>query len=1138
MSEIPADKNLLLGVVALQMDFISRDQLIAAVASWMRDKTKSLSKVLLENKYLDDETNQLLESLVDKFLGMHDNNVLVSFAKIGSIGSVRDRLAKLGDREVEATLDFVSGTRRELASETPNAATGGTSDQCRFHILHFHAEGGFGQVSLASDEELHRQVAFKELKPRFADDPVARTRFLMEAEITGRLEHPGIVPVYGLGHYGDGRPFYAMKFVRGDNLKTAIENFHDPDSPAFRNREIWNLEFRKLLGRFLDVCNAIQYAHSRGVLHRDLKPSNIMMGKFGETLVMDWGLAKIIGRPSTDRISSNTGEDTLRPVNASAGTATMEGSALGTPYYMSPEQAAGNLDDLGPATDVYSLGATLFHLLTGRPAFTEKDLDEVLVKVCRGDYPAPRDVNSRVPRALQSICLKAMALLPENRYETPIALAEDVEHWMADEPVSSHRESSVEKIGRWMRRHRTFVRIAGASLLAFAAISIIAAVLINNERRKTAVMSEKNQRLAEEKSQLAERESQARRHALERLKEARDAVDLWLTGASEAIKYTPNAQKARGHILLRAVEDYENFVKQDEEDFTLQLERGRTYLRLGDVWKMLARPRDAEDAYRKGETLLEKLEKASPDSIDASIELANCRTKLGILMSAGNSDLAEKYYDRARFGLRPLMQQHPDNDSLADALASNLIDYGTLLREKGRLPEAEFALREAAAIYEKLLRTKSKAAVRYRSGLSMAHGSLGRVFLDGGRYEDAASAFRQAIRCSDSALPQEAENPDFIANRIDLFIAQAQAFKAMGKFAEVSDAYRTAIEDYRKLVQGWPDIPTFSEGLGSVRSNYALLLLSIGRAKAAEVESRESRAIFDRSFSKSTDDVTCRYNRASSCDLLCQCLSELGRFDEAMPLSVEAREAAGHLAQTYVDEPEYLALSAITHTHAGQLFAKIGRWEESEGEFRAAIAALEGLTQSFPDMPAYRPYAVFTYYYQGQMFWKRDKKAEAGEAFNRAKQLWQDLTSTALDSESAYGFAWFLTLCPDEKTRDADLALEMAKRSLEKSPRNPLYLTALGGAYYRKSDWGMCISAVRQAMEQWPDGNAYGWFFLAMGQWQSGEKENARSSLQKGIRWMDDNCPEKSDLKLLRVEAETLIAANEEKSNAPDAEKK
>ena len=331
---------------------------------------------------------------------------------------------------------------------------------------------------MALDAELNREVALKQILDHHADDRTSRTRFMVEAEVTGRLEHPGIVPVYGLGATDDGRPYYAMRFVHGESLKDAIANFH-ANASSRRDPGERSLELRKLLRRFLDVCNAIDYAHSRGVLHRDIKPGNIILGKHGETLAVNWGLAKATGArvPGAD-------ERTLLPSSGSGSAETLPGRALGTPGYMSPEQAVGDLEHLGPRSDVYSLGATLYCLLTGEPPF-KGEVEDVLRAVQQGDFWAPRSRDGAIERPLEAICLKAMALRAEDRHSTAKALAEDLERWMADEPVVAHREKVAARLMRWGRRHKPVVAAAAALLLSMIAALSFTVVLIRGEQRKT-----------------------------------------------------------------------------------------------------------------------------------------------------------------------------------------------------------------------------------------------------------------------------------------------------------------------------------------------------------------------------------------------------------------------------------------------------------------------------------------------------------------------------------------------------------------------------------------------------------------------------------------------------------------------------
>ncbi len=397
----------------------------------------------------------------------HGGDAEQSLAAIGAGRSTRESLAASPTATSSGVLAHVgsgSSRSRELADRTATYAVGtATSDGQRFRVLRPHAKGGLGAVFVALDDELHREVALKQILDCYADDPVSRARFLLEAEITGGLEHPGIVPVYGLGTYTDGRPYYAMRFIRGDSLKEAIERFHK-DEALKKEPGRRSLELRKLLRRFTDLCNAIEYAHSRGVLHRDFKPGQHYRRQARRDVGGRLGPGQAAGPGRAGPASPASAPSSQSSASGSA--ETLPGSALGTPAYMSPEQARGELDRLGPRSDVYSLGATLYCLLTGRPPFEGDEIGEVLRKVQRGEFASPRQLDPSIDQALEAVCLKAMAILPEDRYGSCRALAEDIERWAADEPVSAWREPFGRRARRWGRRHRSAVIAVAVAMLA------------------------------------------------------------------------------------------------------------------------------------------------------------------------------------------------------------------------------------------------------------------------------------------------------------------------------------------------------------------------------------------------------------------------------------------------------------------------------------------------------------------------------------------------------------------------------------------------------------------------------------------------------------------------------------------------
>jgi tetratricopeptide (TPR) repeat protein/tRNA A-37 threonylcarbamoyl transferase component Bud32 len=466
-----ADRNLLFGILALQMDFITRAHLIEALNGWALQKHKPLGQILVEQGALPPAARDKLEPVVELHLAFHDHDPAKSLATVSALRSVCQDLQQVADPDVQASLDSVPGLGSTNSKATgPYAARpqpdlsaarrASGAGEGRYRVLRPYARGGLGEVFVAEDVELGREVALKEIRSEYARDRNSRDRFLVEAQITGALEHPGVVPVYGLGFYADGRPYYAMRLVRGETLQEAIQRFHAADVPG---REVGErrLALRQLLSQFIAICNAVAYAHSRGVLHRDLKPANAILGKYGETILLDWGLAKAAGARDPQR---GPGELPLQLLSGEA-VATEAGTALGTPAYMSPEQSEGRLQELGPATDIYGLGATLYALLTGRPPVEGKGRGEVLRQAARGDWLPPRQIKSDVPAALDAVCRKAMAHDPRDRYLTALLLAADVEHWLGDEPVAAYRERLGARLGRWARRHPAHLAAAAAALL-------------------------------------------------------------------------------------------------------------------------------------------------------------------------------------------------------------------------------------------------------------------------------------------------------------------------------------------------------------------------------------------------------------------------------------------------------------------------------------------------------------------------------------------------------------------------------------------------------------------------------------------------------------------------------------------------
>jgi eukaryotic-like serine/threonine-protein kinase len=918
MAAIAADRDLLFGLLALQNGLIDQVQLVAAFQAWTRDKERPLAEHLVVRGDLDADQRAGIEAMVTLHLKKHGGDAAKSLGAIPTGRSTRENLARVGDADVEASLALVTPASTQAGEDADRTTTytvgSATSDGQRFRILRPYARGGLGAVFVALDTELHREVALKQILDSHADDPSSRQRFLLEAEVTGGLEHPGIVPVYGLGAYGDGRPYYAMRFIRGDSLKEVIADFHaGPASQGDAGAR--SLALMRLLRRFIDICDAIGYAHGRGVLHRDIKPGNVIVGKHGETLVVDWGLAKAVGKTETGASSE---ERPLVPSSASGSAETQPGSALGTPAYMSPEQAGGDTDRLGPQSDVYSLGATLYCLLTGKAPFEGDDLGEILRRAQKGNFLPPRDLDPSISRSLEAVCLKAMAPRPEGRYVSPRALAEDIERWMADEPVEARREPLSAHAARWARRHRTAVAgLTALTLTAVVALSV-SNVLIAQERSRTAL-------------------AQAR--AETNFRRAQEAVDHSFTEVSETVLLRgPGLQPLRRRLLESARGYYEQFVSEQEGQAGLEAELGRVFRRLAQITAEIESPARAIDFYRRALSVQDKLVGDNPGVEVHRPDRATSRYGLAVACRlTGQMEAAREAFGQAISEFRELSRAAPGQVRYRIALAKCLHDLAGLYRVTGRIQEAGPINVEARDLRLRLAEA-DPADHNRQDDLASTFDSIGDTALKLRQNDSAEDAYGQAIAIRGPIVKEHPEIAEYRRNLAAAYLNLGTIYHGTRRIDRAEGAYREALSHFDRLAKLNPDVIDYRFSLSVVWKNLGVLHLDRGQqAKAAEAY-RESVSLNERLARDNPEFLANAVELGGGYGNLGLLSQQLGHLEESLQWydrSIQALLAALHRERDHVT-----ARSCIQNAYIGKALTltKLRRHDAAVLEGARALA--------------------------------------------------------------------------------------------------------------------------------------------------------------------------------------------------------
>ncbi len=810
-----SDRNLLFGVLAVQLDFVRQEDLIQAVDDWTCRKHDSLSEILRARNALTEDDEKLLNTLVERHLERHKHKSLASLSRWGISEELVQRLRNLKDDDIQHTLDRMAC--RTVSVPSPLGSTSVTDREAltaeRYEILGFHAAGGLGEIYRARDRELHREVALKRIRQGQLSNAASREHFLIEAEVTGGLEHPGIVPVYSLSN-DERQPFYTMRFIRGETLGEAARRFHQSlkEQSTEPRERFASVEFRQLLNRFIDVCNAIEYAHSRGVLHRDIKPANVMLGPYGETLVVDWGLA--CGVPET----TPNAEGEL-PMTIPAETAVGETvPVVGTPHYMSPEQANADQNRMGPTSDIYCLGATLYSLLTGKPPVGGDSLARILEKVRRHEFPVPREIVASIPAALEAICLKAMAADPAERYPSAKALADDLERFLADESVLAYPESVAEKMSRWLRRHRSWVRAGSAALALVALVSTASAFMIDAARVQVQHERDRvadNFKLAfENNSAIVELAGELEKQAGTNLDNVTKVLKVVDANFQKLLKNPADSEletlvrQGRGElqnslaqltITLGQTEEsrkaaetangiFQELIKSDSKNSHFQHGLAMSLQNRGIVLGTEGDSEGALGAFQAAAKIHKTLHTRDQTNKEWAGELAFAQRMVGqTLDGRGDAQSADRDYRLALQIRQKLYKDDPEDPEIRGNYALILWRMAAVYARAGQTQQEMQVYQESLQLFEELTR-QYPSYVRWQRLLADLQMDFGSTVLNQGKTDQAVKLFRSAEEIAARLLPLDPQNAEWkrilIGARISLMDVASDEGTTAGAFRE------------------------------------------------------------------------------------------------------------------------------------------------------------------------------------------------------------------------------------------------------------------------------------------------------------------------------------------------------------------
>jgi len=987
-----------------------------------------------------------------------------------------------------------------------------------FHLLREVGRGGMGVVYEAEQLSLGRRVALKVLPFAAALDGRQLQRFKTECQAAARLHHGHIVPIHAVG-CERGTHYYAMQFIDGRTLAAFIADLRAhaeerrtngeaekaKETPVGLRRSTMDILssftlrpsafFRKAAQWGIQAAEALDYAHRQDVIHRDIKPANLLVDGQGSLWVTDFGLARLQGESGLTRT----------------------GDLVGTLRYMSPEQALGQPQRVDHRADIYSLGVTLYELMTLEPAVPGSDRQEVLRRIERDEPRRPRLLNRALPPELETILRKAIAKEPAERYATTQELADDLRRFLEDKPIHARRPSLRQVVAKWARRHRGIVVTAAVATLVALVLGVAGLVLSNIRIRQKNEQAEAARLRADRSVALAMR-----------------ALDqIYVRVAEERSPRDPKREKEDRELLALALGFYQEVARENPADLETRKLVVIACFRIANIQALLGRNGPAKEAFERGLALSAELIAECPTAYDVRANAGYGRRNLAdLLVKTGDRPAAALHFQRCLEHSIALAADFRAVPIARHDLACTHNDLGIFLANGGAWAEAEEHYRQAVALGEQLA-TEFPAIAAYRETLSAAHANLANLLRQTGRPAEAESSCRRALDLF-TRLAAEDPKPSYRECEAKAFLNLA-ALLAHRDPVKAQALYQRALDLQTRLAADCPAVPEYRAEQADIQ-NMLGELLAEGRERVAAVESFRQAQELGEKLVKDFPEVPDYRN------LLAHILANLGHLAQRTGKPAAAQKHFGRalelrqqLAVDFPNMPRYLEDLARSHQYLGQLLEEVGDWDGADVQDHKALEIWGRLAADSPGVPSYRLHVALRHQSLGLRSHAQGKHASAAEHFKRAVALWSDLvaepppgTAGSEDWQFAQrSYAWFLADAPDARWRNPHRALELAQKAVAAAPTNADYWATLGVARYRAGKPAEALAALEQAMRLRDAACTDEQFLLAMIHQRLGAADKARQCFNRAVRHMEANQPGSEWLRRLRAEAAASLGLPE-----------